>query len=105
MVTISDLQNSFTIMGRNCLQWFTNNKGADQPAHLHSLINAFVIRLLESIQSRLAMSVTSTFYQVSVAEQAGLSLALAETPKTGFLATMPISDVCTGALSCNRQTY
>ena len=26
-----------------------NNKGANQPAHLRSLISAFVIRLLESI--------------------------------------------------------
>ena len=33
-----------------------NNKGADQPAHPRSLISAFVIRVLESIISRLAMS-------------------------------------------------
>ena len=26
---------------------FANNKGADQTVHLHSLISAFVIRLLE----------------------------------------------------------
>ena len=26
---------------------FANNKGTDQPAHQRSLINAFVIRLLE----------------------------------------------------------
>ena len=32
------------------------NTGADQPAHLRSLISPFVIRLLESIISRLAMS-------------------------------------------------
>ena len=29
----------------------SNNKGADQPVHLHSLISTFVIRLLESIIS------------------------------------------------------
>ena len=31
---------------KTCLQWFANNKGADQPAHTRSLISAFVIRLL-----------------------------------------------------------
>ena len=35
---------------------FANNKGADQPAHMHSLMSAFVFRLLESIISRLATS-------------------------------------------------
>ena len=34
----------------------TNNKGADQLAHLLSLIRAFVIRLLECIISKLATS-------------------------------------------------
>ena len=34
---------------RENLSWgFANNKGADQPAHLGSLISTFVIRLLES---------------------------------------------------------
>ena len=28
---------------------YANNKGADQPAHLRSLINAFVVRCLDSI--------------------------------------------------------
>ena len=28
---------------------YTNNKGADQPAHLRSLISAFVVRCLDSI--------------------------------------------------------
>ena len=32
----------------NLSSGFANNKGADQPMHLHSLISAFVIRLLES---------------------------------------------------------
>ena len=27
---------------------YANNKGADQPAHLHSLISAFVVRCLDS---------------------------------------------------------
>ena len=37
------------------------NKDADQPAHLCSLISAFVICVLESIISRLAMSKISIF--------------------------------------------
>ena len=36
---------------KTCLRGFANNKGADQPAHPHRLISAFVIRLLESIIS------------------------------------------------------
>ena len=44
-----------------CLQWFANNQGADQPAHPRSLISAFVIRLLESIVSRLSTSEISNF--------------------------------------------
>ena len=39
-------------MGEN----LSNNTGADQPAHMHRLVSAFVIGLLESFISRLAMS-------------------------------------------------
>ena len=45
----------------NLSSGFTNNKGADQPGHPHSLISAFVIRVLESIISRLGTSVVSIF--------------------------------------------
>ena len=41
---------------KNCLRGFANNKGTDQPAHMRSLISAFVIPFLESIISRLASS-------------------------------------------------
>ena len=41
---------------RNPVLWCANNKGADQPVHLHSLISVFVIRFLESIKSKLASS-------------------------------------------------
>ena len=41
---------------KTCLRGFGHNKGADQPAHPHRLISTFVIRLLESIISILAMS-------------------------------------------------
>ena len=37
------------------------NKGADQPAHPCRLISTFIIRLLESIISRLATSEISIF--------------------------------------------
>ena len=50
-----------------------NNKGADQPAHPHSLISAFAFRSFESIISRL-----------SVIKEIGLSLAFSKTPKTGL---------------------
>ena len=63
---------------------FTKNKGADQPAHLRSLISAFVIHWLESIISRLATSEITIFYLVSVYEQAGSNLTLSETLKTGL---------------------
>ena len=75
---------------KTCFRWFANNKGEDQPAHSRSLISAFVIRLLESIISKLAASEILIFLLVSVAEQAGLNLTFSENPKTGFLATMPI---------------
>ena len=41
---------------KTCLGGFANNKDADQPAHPLCLISTFVIRLLESIISRLGMS-------------------------------------------------
>ena len=44
-----------------CLREFANNKGADQPAHPRSLISAFVVRLLQSIISKLASSEISIF--------------------------------------------
>ena len=75
-------------MRENLSSGLENNKGADQPAHPHSLIRAFVIRLLECIISRLATS--EIFEVVSVAEQAGLNLTLSETQKTGFLTSRPI---------------
>ena len=46
---------------KTCLRGFAKNTGADQPAHLHSLISAFVIRVLESAISKLATSEISTF--------------------------------------------
>ena len=34
-----------------CLMSYANNKGADQPVHLRSLISAFVVHCLDSIIS------------------------------------------------------
>ena len=36
---------------RKCVMSYANNKGADQPAHLRSLISAFVVHSLDSIIS------------------------------------------------------
>ena len=75
---------------KTCLRKFANDNGADQPAHPRRLISAFVIRLSESIISRLATSEISIFQIVSIAEETGLKLALSETQKTGFLTTWPV---------------
>ena len=40
---------------------FANNKGADQPAHSHSLISGFDFHVLESIISKPAMREMSIF--------------------------------------------
>ena len=39
---------------KTCLRGFMNNTGAEQPAHPHSLISAFVIHFLESTICKLA---------------------------------------------------
>ena len=83
------LHNNGPAREKACLRRCANNTGADQPAHPRSLISAFVIRLLESIISRLATDEISNFKLVSVAEETGLKLVLTGTPKTGFLATRP----------------
>ena len=73
------------------MKWgFAKNKGADQPEHPRILISTFVICFLESNISKLATDEISIFYLVSVAEGTGLSLALLETPKTGFVTSRPI---------------
>ena len=46
-----------------------NNKGADQTVHRHSLISAFIIRLLECKISKLASCKILIFYIVSISEQ------------------------------------
>ena len=63
---------------------YANNKGADQPARMRSLISAFVVRCLDSIISLLVIVEISGPWLASVAEQACLSLTWSQTPKTGF---------------------
>ena len=73
---------------KTCLRGFANNTGADQPKHPLSLISAFVIRFLEeSIICKLATDEISISNQACVAKETALSLALSETPKTGFVAS------------------
>ena len=67
-----------------------------QTSYLCSLFSTFVIRLLESITSRLATSKHLIFELVSVAEQAGLNLNLSETMKADFLALRLIAVVYAG---------
>ena len=77
-------------MRENLSSVFANNKGIDQPWHLCRLISSFVLTILESIISKLATTEISAFKLVSVAEQAGLNIAVSETLKTGFLVLRPI---------------
>ena len=50
---------------------FSSNKGADQRAHWHRQISAFVICLLKNIILILPVSQVAIFLLVSVAEQYG----------------------------------
>ena len=67
---------------------FSNNKGSDQPAHLHSLISAFIIRLLEILLNLNLLQ--AKFLASLVAEEIGLSPLFSETSKTGFEGFRPI---------------
>ena len=69
---------------KTCLWRFANNKGPDQPAHLGSLIRAFVIRFLESIICKLATGEISIFQLVSVAEETGLKPCFVGNPEDRF---------------------
>ena len=66
---------------------FANNKGADQLAHLRSLISTFVVRGLDRIIPLVSISEISSLYLASLAKQSSLSLTWSQTPKTGFLMT------------------
>ena len=71
---------------RKRLMSYANNKGADQPAHPHSLISAFVVHCLDSVMSLVSVTKISSLLLASVAEQASLKLTWSET-RTWFLMT------------------
>ena len=63
---------------------YANIKGADQPAHLRSLISAFVVRCLDSLMSLVSVTKILSPMLASVAEQVGLSLTCSEAPEDTF---------------------
>ena len=75
---------------KTCLMSYANNKGADQPAHPRSLIDAFVVRCLDSVMSLVSVTkvpsplLASVASVASVAEQSSLSLTWSETPEDTF---------------------
>ena len=62
---------------------YANNKGADQPAHLRSLISTFVVPCLDSIIPLVSISEISSLYRASVAAQASMFYIVA-TPEDRF---------------------
>ena len=56
-----------------CLIIYANNKGADQPLRIRSLISTVIVRCLDSMICILAISRVSRFQLASVAEQAGFN--------------------------------
>ena len=69
---------------KTCLMSYANNKGADQPAHLRSLISAFLVHCLDSVMYLVSVTKISNLMLASVAEQGGLSLTWSETPEDTF---------------------
>ena len=69
---------------KSCLLSYANNKGADQPEHLRSLISAFIVRCLDSVMSLVSVTKISSLMLASVAAQAGLSLTWSEIPEDMF---------------------
>ena len=61
-----------------------NNKSADQPAQLRSLIHCYSL-YIGQYHIKTCSIHNSMFQMVSIAEETGLSLALSDTPKTGFV--------------------
>ena len=66
-----------------------DSKGTDQPVHPCSLISAFICHFLQSMVSKIASYIVSTFQLVSITEQPCLSLTWSETLK----------DMCSLAMS------
>ena len=71
-------------MRKRVLCHMRTTKGADQPAHLRSLISMFVVRCLDSVMSLVSVTKISSLMLASVAEQASLSLTWSETREDTF---------------------
>ena len=84
-------------MGVSEMGVIPNNKGADKPAHLRSLISDFVIRCLDSIISLVSNHKISSLYLASVAAQVGLC-------QTCFLMTGLIY-VCKTLVTYHKQHF
>ena len=68
----------------NLFMSYANNKGADQPEHLHSLISTFVFLCLDSLVPTLAKYKISRLQLAAVAEQADLNLTWSQSPEGRF---------------------
>ena len=67
------IQTNLALSRENLFSGLVNNKGADQPAHMYSLISVFVFHSFEGIVSRRSTSEIFIFYLVSVAQDIGFS--------------------------------
>ena len=63
---------------------YANNRDADQPAHLHSLISVFVIHCIDSMMPIVDISEMWRLLLASVAEQASLSLSWSQITEDRF---------------------
>ena len=63
---------------------YANNKGLDQPVHLHSLISAFLVCCLDSIIPLVSRSEISSLKLSSEAEQVGLNPDWSQIPEDMF---------------------
>ena len=63
---------------------YANNKDADQPVHLRSLISIFVIRCLDTMMPLVSISEISSLYLVPVAAQTSLCPTWSETLEDMF---------------------
>ena len=78
------LRCKMSLVMRKPFMPYGNNKGADQPAHLRSLISTFVVCCPDSIIPLVSIHEMSCRYLASVAAQACLSLPWLKTLRDRF---------------------
>ena len=83
-VHLSESKQRWASMQENLSSEVYEQQRCRPPAHPRSLISSFIIRSSESIISMLTTSEFSIFQLVTVSVETDFSLALSETPKTGF---------------------